>query len=586
MQFYVVGPLDFVVILVIIRCMFVRFNTSPKTKNPIVQVVESYRDNEKVRQRIVASFGAAKSKDDLDRLQALANDFLGKIETERQKRRSSSPLFLAHGFDTTANQTKYGSQPSATLVDPRFLAHRETVFDGFEQVVSALLKTAGFNSILSTVAGRQSFALEDIVKLLLSQMFDDPSSKLRSYQRQEAHGFCGIKLQDLYRGMDKLLPLSEQLQKQAYVACTGTNASLIQEKVSCLFVDVTTLYFESVMRDEIRDFGFSKDQKFHSVQIVLCLAVNDEGIPMGYETFRGNTGEVKTFIPALRKMRTRFNVTSATIVCDRGLASLENVTELDTNGLTFIAATKIKHLPKQLALNDLTTYTSTHADEDESIKYKIVDHPKYPNASLLVTYSARRAKKDKADRDRLLERLIGKLHGKESDPKISKLISNSGYKTFVSTKGDSKWSINEEAVGKAASWDGFHGIAFSKKLELTVADIIKNYRSLWRVEEAFRVAKTNLEIRPMYHWKRDRIQSHVLLCFIGLYCERMLEFRLRRSKTPLTPDRIRYALQSIHTVRLTAGQQEIIVPSQLSADTKAIFKALKLPLRRRTIVNK
>lgn len=562
--------------------MYVRFNTSPKTKNPIVQIVESYRDAGKVKQRIVASFGVAKSKEDLDRLQVLAQDMLTKIQTERLKGELKTSLFPAHDESEISVSASKESDKSA-MVDAKFLTHRATIFDGFDRVVSALLESSGFAEILANIKGKQEFSLVDIVRLYTAQMFDDPASKMRCFQRQNKHGFSGIKLHDIYRAMDKLLTLESSIQAQAYKI---HGSSIFKEDVDCLFVDVTTLFFESVSQDDLRDFGYSKDQKSHSVQIVLCLAVNKEGLPLGYEIFRGNTAETKTFIPAIKNMRNRFNVTSATIVCDRGLASLENITELENSGLTFIFATKIKHLPSKLDLSNLKTFTSEFNDENEKIIFKIVDHPKYPNASLLVTYSESRAKKDKADRDRLIHRLETKMLGKESDPKISKLVSNSGYKKFAVMTGEAKWSINDDAVIKAAMWDGFHGISFSKKLNLSAQEVLRNYRGLWRVEEAFRIAKKTLEIRPMYHWKPRRIKAHVLLCFIGLFCERFLELKLRSAQSPLTPDRIRSALQSIHSVQLadSRSNRDITVPSVLSNDAKSIFRVLKLPLRRKTKV--
>lgn len=109
-------------------------------------------------------------------------------------------------------------------------------------------------------------------------------------------------------------------------------------------------------------------------------------------------------------------------------------------------------------------------------------------------------------------------------------------------------SINEKTIEEDAKWDGFHGIAVSNSSKLTLEQALSRYRDLWHVEEAFRVAKCTLKTRPIYHWASHRIRTHVLLCFVNLFLERFLEVILRKRETPLTPDRIRYALSGVHTI--------------------------------------
>ena len=191
-------------------------------------------------------------------------------------------------------------------------------------VVDQLMKITGFNKIIQTAQGKHQFDLEEIIKLVLIQRFDLPSSKLRTCERQEEHGFQGIDLQHIYRSMDAIESLDDAIQKQAF----DTVCKFSVELVDCFFFDVTTLYFESVEQDDIRDFGFSKDQKYHSVQIVLALVVDSQGIPLAYEVFKGNLAETKTLVPVLEKLRRKFSINNVTVVCDRGLASKSNVEAL------------------------------------------------------------------------------------------------------------------------------------------------------------------------------------------------------------------------------------------------------------------
>ena len=182
------------------------------------------------------------------------------------------------------------------------------------------MQLSGFSTVIRRAQGKNRFDLEEIVKLILVQRLDLPSSKLRTYERQEDHGFHGIDLQHIYRTMDAIESLESEIQKQAFnIVCKFSG------EIDCFFFDVTTLYFESVIQDEIRDFGFSKDQKYHSVQIVLALVVDAQGMPIAYEVFKGNLAETKTLVPVLENLRNRFSINNVTVVCDRGLASKPNV---------------------------------------------------------------------------------------------------------------------------------------------------------------------------------------------------------------------------------------------------------------------
>ena len=212
----------------------------------------------------------------------------------------------------------------------------------------------GFSNVVSTAQGRRTFNLQEIITLLISSRLHLPSSKLRSFLRQEDYGFYGIDLQHIYRTMDAMLTIKEAIQKQSFKAACET----FNEPVDCLFFDVTTLYFESVEKDSLRDFGFSKDQKHHSVQIVLALVVNKEGIPLAYETFSGNTAETKTLIPVLKTLRDKFEIDNVTVVCDRGLSSKNNVQALLESGFNFVVACKLRQLPKKLEVNNLKNFKS------------------------------------------------------------------------------------------------------------------------------------------------------------------------------------------------------------------------------------
>lgn len=532
--------------------------TSKKARFPTIQIVRGVRDGKKVRQETVAHLGVVKGQKDLEKLRLLAENLLARLEKE--------------GLE----------------IDPKIrikqLMHKMTVYDGFGLVVDQFMQMTGFSDVIKKAQGRRQFDLEETVKLIIAQRLDLPSSKLRTHQRQTEHGFSEIQLQNMYRAMDAIEPLSAEFQKKAF----ETVRTFSPNFVDCFFFDVTTLYFESIEQDELKEFGFSKDQKFHSVQVVLALVVDSEGNPIGYEVFKGNLAETKTLIPVFERLKRDFSIKNVTVVCDRGLASKTNIEALQDSDFRFVVATKLRSMSKNLKLNDRSLCNplpnQMQFPEEERVLFRTQPHPQYSDTLLIVTYSPSRAAKDKEDRERLLEKLRDKFEKSSDETALKTVISNSGYKKYVTVKKGSSFELNQAAIDEDASWDGFHGIAVSNNAGLTVEQALSRYKELWHVEEAFRVAKCTLKTRPIFHWKPHRIKSHVLLCFLTLFIERFLEFRLRQAGTPLTPDRIRHALSNVHTTVFEEKDthREGEMKSALTEDAGKIFKLLGLSTDRGT----
>lgn len=538
--------------------MYIRMKTSKKAKYPTLQIVEGVREGKKVRQRTVAHLGVVKSKKDLERLKNLADKLIERLEKE--------------GLEIDPK------------VEVKKLRHKQTVYDGFGTVIDKLMAITGFGKVIQSAQGKHQFNLQEVITLILTQRFDLPSSKLRTYERQNEHGFDGIDLQHVYRSMDAIETLDSEIQKQAFKTVCEVSEGL----VDCFFFDVTTLYFESVVQDDLRDFGFSKDQKYHSVQVVLALVVDSNGLPIAYEVFKGNLAETKTLIPVLEKLRDRFTINNVTVVCDRGLASQPNIEALQGAKFHFVIAAKLRSMSKTLKINDLSAYAPLPGQEtvsdDDRVCVRVMEHPKYADTELIITYSPNRAKKDRDDRERLLEKLKNKLSEDTGEANIKKMISNGGYKKYTTVEKGALLTLNEKAIEEDAKWDGFHGLAVSKSARLSVGQALARYRDLWRVEEAFRVAKCTLKTRPIFHRASHRIKCHVLLCFVNLFFERLLEWKLRQSNVHLTPDRIRHALAQIHTTIFEdkSTEREGKMQSALSPDAEAIYRVLGIPTERET----
>ncbi len=536
--------------------MYARLKTSKQSRNSTIQIVEGVRHGKKVRQRVVASLGIVGDKKNLKRIFRLAESLIRKIEEQ--------------------------GLPIPQKIEIKKLLHTATVYDGFGTVVDRLMDLVGFSALVRSAQGKHRFNLEEAVKLMITQRLDTPSSKLRTCERQKRHGFVDVDVHHLYRALDAIAPLKNEIQAQAFKIVQATSSC----GVDCFFFDVTTLYFESVQQDELREFGFSKDQKHHSVQIVLALVVDREGLPLAYETFKGNLAETKTLIPVLERLRENFSVQNVTVVCDRGLASRANIEALQSAGFRFVIATKLRSISEKHEINDLSSYQplpyQESAPEDERLLFRTMDHPQYPNTVLISTYSPARAEKDRRDRERLLEKLCEKLGDTPNESSVKKVITNSGYKKYLSVKNGSKVVLNQTGIDDDAMWDGFHGIAVSRETQLSPAEALARYRDLWHIEETFRVMKSTLGARPIFHWVPHRIQAHVLICFMTLFIERFLEHLLRKNNTPIAPEKIRDALSQVHTMYFKESdtKRTAKVESSLTNEAMEIFAVLGLPFDR------
>jgi transposase len=355
--------------------------------------------------------------------------------------------------------------------------------------------------------------------------------------------------------------------------------SLFDNEVDVLFFDVTTLYFESLTQDELRDFGFSKDCKFKEVQVVLALVTTKEGQPITYKLFPGNTYEGHTLIDIVKELKNEYKIQNILLVADRAMFNNDNLEAMEAEDLNvnYIVAAKLKSMGKKLKEEILS---------DEGYKANMVCNEfhwlnefSYKNRRLIVSYSSSRARKDAADRRRLIDRLLKKQ--KDDKIKLKDLIPNYGTKKYLEVIGGEA-KVNEAKISDDAKWDGLHGVITnmeSKKAE----EILARYRGLWQIEEAFRINKHNLKMRPIFHWKPKRIKAHISICFIAYSILRYAEFKLKGTKTSVSIETMREELRHVQStiVYHLPDKKRYVIPSPLSEIAKSIYRCFKVP---RTVV--
>jgi len=314
-----------------------------------------------------------------------------------------------------------------------------------------------------------------------------------------------IKSANLYCSLDLLSESKEILEEEIFYQ----NRHLFNIRVDVVFYDVTTFAFESVRKDSLRDFGFSKDAKFKEVQVVMGLLIDREGRPIGYELFSGNTFESRTLEASLDKLKKRFTIGKVIIVADRGINSKINLKKIRDKGYDYICASRIKNLKKDIKEE---IFNKDGYQDTDGISYKIIDYVNRVNKNyelpenLIITYSPERAQKDIKDRERLIKKARTLLKNK------SYIISSNkrGEKKYLKSSKGINWTLDEAVIKKDEMFDGYYRIETSEK-NLTTEDVLKAYHTLCKIKESFRIMKTILSVKPVFRWTEPRIKGHFVI---------------------------------------------------------------------------
>jgi hypothetical protein len=353
--------------------MFARIKKNTNTNRRSVIVCHNVRFGRHVRQQTIKVFGHSADEHELEAWFIEAKKWIAghSVQWLKQHREQRIRKRMRHKVLITN------------------LEEESRINVGIEDVFGKLYRDIGFQDLLSRTH-------QDTLRQIIFARLLEPSSKRRLSFVSEKRFDKEIPVDRIYRMMDKLIQESSVVENKVF----SVTKEAANGKISLMLFDVTTLSFETINEDELRAFGFSKDFKFNTTQVVLALATTPEGLPIGYRLFSGNTAESKTLIESITAWRKHILIDEVIVIGDRAMMSEENLSALESAGFYYIVAFPLRKLSQkdQMLIIDKNSYTSISSD-NEINSYKVI---KRGHRKIISTYSIKRAEKDRKDRERLL----------------------------------------------------------------------------------------------------------------------------------------------------------------------------------------
>lgn len=401
---------------------------------------------------------------------------------------------------------------------------------GTELILGRIFAEIGFNAIK-----------DELFKKLVLARICYPVSKLKTVDYLRRYEDYSTTEDLIYLYLDKLHAAHKRTVQNISYKHT---LQVLGNSIQAVFYDVTTLYFEIEAEDELRKTGFSKDGKHQQPQIVLGLLVSKGGYPLAYEIFKGNKFEGDTMMPVLNLFKRRYQFKTLTVVADAGLLSNKNIQALQNNHYEYILGARIKNettsIKQQILSLKLANGSSSMIIKNDAAK-------------LIISYSDARAKKDNYNR----ERGIKKLQKQIDTGKLTKAqINNKGYNKFLKLSGSIEVKLDKAKVNEDKKWDGLKG--YITNTSLAKEEVIENYKHLWNIEKAFRISKNEIKIRPIYHYKNERIQAHICLSFVAYKVYKELERQLKEKEAEYSVDKAIEIAKTIYTIKaIKPGSKEL-----------------------------
>ena len=494
--------------------MYIRLSKGNTAKFTKVYLVEGYRDeNGKSKQRVIHSYG------NLEELEVNEPDILNRLRLEAK--------------NITKNEVKI----TLNLSDLNSNTKKDKNYGYF--FLDSIYKTLGITDFIKNYKFETNFKydLDEILRLLTFSRILDPMSKKATVESQNTYfEDFNVDLKSVYKSLSNLSEIKIDLQNHLNKTVTsayGRDASLV-------FYDVTNYYFETEIEDDLKKKGPSKEKKSTPI-VQMGLLIDSNGLPIAYDLFPGNTHDSSTLIPFIKNMRKQYNFGRVILTADKGLNSGKNLAYLKSKNDGYIVSQKIRGMSKAFmdeVLSDegyacnpngtfkIKSFFRERETKDENGEKVILKE------KVVCFWSKNFDDREKHKREKLEERITAYLES----PSKYKSSNSYGIKKYLKLQNLDKKTgeikdiepyieFDEEKYKRDVSLDGYYTIVTSE-LDLSNEEVIKKYRGLWKIEESFRVLKTDLQGRPVYVKNKDHVEGHFLVCFIALLISRILEMKL------------------------------------------------------------
>jgi hypothetical protein len=477
-----------------------------------LQIVESHRSGDQVRQRVIATLGR------LDELEASG-------QLDRLLRSGARFVRQAMVLDAARN----GAAPAIAVrrIGPALAFERLWAETGCRKVIGALSRKRGHR-----------FALERAVFLSVLHRLMRGGSDLAADRWREDYRIedCeGLDLHHLYRAMawlgdalpaeqqDDATPFAPRCVKDLIEEQLFAHRRDLFSRLDLVFMDTTSLYFEGLGGQSIGQYGYSKDHRPDLRQMILAVLIDGDGRPVCSEMWPGNTADVTALVPVIDRLRRRFSIGRVCIVADRGMISAETIAALEQRSLLYIlgARERSDKLVRDVVLNDTAPFVPLTIEKRGKATDYGAKAVTLGGARYIVCINHQEAEKDAAERAAILASLERQL--KRGD---KALVGNTGYRRFLKTVGDGHFAIDRSKAEDDARFDGVFVLRTNTELNPLAAML--HYKQLWTVEQTFRTAKHLLATRPIFHKLDETIRGHVFCSFLALVLKAELEARIAR----------------------------------------------------------
>ena len=514
-----------------------------------VYIIDSYRDpvTKKPTSRNLVSYGRK------DKLLAADPDAMQKVEKHAQSLRSDSTAY-SHAIKENLL--------SGVEVNTDSITERPASLTCTPAIFHPLWEDLGMGAYFRNYKRNNNlnYDLEKTVFFSCVSRLIEPKSKHSSWLNRKRFitDFSDIDHQRMYDCLDVLAAHKDRIIRKLNQGIE----KFYKRDLTVALYDVTTFYFESFNEDELRRRGMSKEHRTQETQVVLGLLIDSEGVPFAYELFPGNTAEMNTLITVIDKFRKQYQLKEVIVVADSGLNQLLNLDRLQKRGFKFIVgyppycklkATRQKELLEKTGWNwksskeGLWDYKTMPLEIKKAVEDKVNKTKQQVQLSVtcVATYSEVRYHHDHKELSQKWNKAINVLNqGKAASATTCK----SGYKAFIQVD-TSGAALNKALYEKRLKWCGYSAL-------LTNLDnpdpewIYKKQRQLWRIEDNFRLLKTNLQARPVYVWTDEHIRGHFMLNYIALVMQKMLLKQLDDKGLHLSASEVIKALESMKINRL------------------------------------